>query len=51
VIPAGFAAEKLVTGEADLAVQQASELLVVPGIEVVGKLPEELSRSRPSRRR
>jgi molybdate transport system substrate-binding protein len=42
VIPAGFTAEKLVTGEADLAVQQASELLVVPGIEVVGKFPEEL---------
>ncbi|NKE43603.1 ABC transporter substrate-binding protein [Roseomonas frigidaquae] len=40
VIPAGFTAEKLVTGEADLAVQQVSELLVVPGIEVVGKFPE-----------
>jgi len=42
VIPAGFTAEKLVTGEADLAVQQVSELLVVDGIEVVGKYPEEL---------
>lgn len=42
VIPAGFTAEKLVTGEADLAVQQVSELLVVEGIEVVGKYPEEL---------
>lgn len=42
VIPAGFTAEKLVTGEADLAVQQVSELLVVKGIEVVGKYPEEL---------
>jgi molybdate transport system substrate-binding protein len=42
VIPAGFTAEKLVTGEADLAVQQVSELMVVPGIEVVGKFPEEL---------
>lgn len=42
VIPAGFTAEKIVTGEADLAVQQVSELLVVDGIEVVGKYPEEL---------
>ncbi len=40
VIPAGFTAEKLVTGEADLAVQQVSELLAVPGIEVVGRFPE-----------
>ena len=42
VIPAGFTAEKLVSGEADLAVQQVSELLVVPGIEVVGRFPEDL---------
>ncbi|HEX2940393.1 MAG TPA: substrate-binding domain-containing protein, partial [Rhodopila sp.] len=40
VIPAGFTAEKLVTGEADLAVQQISELLVVPGIEVIGPFPD-----------
>ncbi len=40
VIPEGFTAEKLVSGEADLAVQQVSELLVVPGIEVVGRFPE-----------
>lgn len=42
VIPAGFTAEKLVTGEADLAVQQVSELIVVPGIEVVGRFPDEV---------
>ncbi len=42
VIPSGFTAEKLVSGEADLAVQQVSELMVVPGIEVIGKLPEEV---------
>jgi molybdate transport system substrate-binding protein len=40
VIPAGFTAEKLLTGEADLAVQQMSELMVVPTVEVVGKFPE-----------
>ena len=40
VIPAGFTAEKLVTGEADLAVQQVSELMVVPGVEVFGRFPD-----------
>lgn len=42
VVPTGFTAERLAGGEADLAVQQVSELMVVPGIEVVGRLPEEL---------
>jgi molybdate transport system substrate-binding protein len=42
IIPAGFTAEKLVTGEADLAVQQISELKQVAGIEVVGPIPYEL---------
>ncbi len=44
-IPEGFTAEKLVTGEASLAVQQISELLVVPGIEIVGRLPEALQKA------
>jgi molybdate transport system substrate-binding protein len=39
IIPSGFTAEKLVTGEADLAVQQISELMQVAGIEVVGPIP------------
>ena len=39
VVPTGFTAETLISGEADLAVQQISELLVVPGIEIVGPLP------------
>ena len=39
IVATGFTAERLVSGEADLAVQQISELLVVPGIEVVGPLP------------
>ena len=38
----GFTAERLISGEADLAVQQISELMVVPGIEVVGGLPAEI---------
>lgn len=39
IIPQGFTAEKLVTGEADLAVQQISELKQVGGIEVIGPIP------------
>jgi molybdate transport system substrate-binding protein len=42
IIPQGFTAEKLVTGEAELAVQQISELKQVAGIEVVGPIPYEL---------
>jgi molybdate transport system substrate-binding protein len=40
VIPQGFTAEKLVTGEAAIALQQVSELMEVPGIDVVGALPD-----------
>ncbi len=39
VIPSGFTAELLVQGEAALAVQQVSELMVVPGVDIVGRLP------------
>lgn len=42
VIPQGFTAERLVTGEADLAVQQISELKQVGGIEVIGPIPRRL---------
>jgi len=42
IIPSGLTAELLVTGEADLAVQQISELELVPGIEVVEPIPREL---------
>ena len=41
VIPEGFTAEKLVSGEADLAVQQISELMVVDGIDIIGPFPGE----------
>jgi molybdate transport system substrate-binding protein len=39
VIPMGFTAEKVASGEAELAVQQVSELMSVPGIDVVGPFP------------
>jgi molybdate transport system substrate-binding protein len=42
VIPSGFTAERLLSGEADLAIQQISELKQVAGIEVVGPIPQGL---------
>ncbi|MGY3138083.1 molybdate transport system substrate-binding protein [Bradyrhizobium sp. USDA 4501] len=42
IIPSGFTAEKLVSGEADLAIQQISELKQIEGIEVVGPIPLDL---------
>jgi molybdate transport system substrate-binding protein len=42
IVPQGFTAERLVSGEADLAVQQISELKQVDGIEVVGPIPHDL---------
>ncbi|WP_108461566.1 molybdate ABC transporter substrate-binding protein [Devosia naphthalenivorans] len=41
-IDAGFTGEKLLTGEADLAVQQVSELMSVDGVDVVGPFPDPL---------
>lgn len=40
--PAGLVGNFLLTGEADLAVQQVPELLQVPGIEILGPLPGDL---------
>lgn len=42
IIPEGFTAEMLITGEADLAVQQHSELLTVSGIDIIGSFPDAL---------
>ncbi len=42
IVPSGFTAERLVAGEADLAVQQISELKQVAGVEVVGPIPLEM---------
>ena len=44
IIPAGFTAERLVTGEADIAIQQLSELAAVPDIEIVGPLPDAVQK-------
>ena len=39
LVKGGLVAEKLVSGEAALAMQQISELMAVPGVIVVGPLP------------
>jgi molybdate transport system substrate-binding protein len=39
IIPSGFTAELAARGEVELAVQQVSELMLVPGIDIVGPLP------------
>lgn len=42
LVPGGLVAQRLVTGEADLAVHQISEILAVPGAVLVGPLPAEI---------
>lgn len=42
VISSGLTAEKLLTGEADVAVQQISELMMVQGVEIVRPFPDAI---------
>jgi molybdate transport system substrate-binding protein len=42
IVPQGFTAERLLSGEADLAVQQISELKQVRGVEIIGPIPLHL---------
>lgn len=42
VIPAGFTGEVVVRGDADIAIQQISELMSVDGIDLVGPMPPEV---------
>jgi len=42
LVKGGLAAEKIVSGEADIAMQPASELLAVPGVVLVGPIPLEV---------
>ncbi len=42
VIPSGLTGALAARGEVELAVQQVSELMVVPGVDIVGRLPESL---------
>ncbi len=43
IIPNGFTAERLAKGEVELAVQQVSELMAIPGVDIVGLLPAALN--------
>jgi len=45
VIPeVGMVGDVVVKGDAELGIQQISELLPVPGVEIVGPLPDELQK-------
>src|SRR5262249_24928238 len=41
-VTTGLTAERLITQEADVAVQQISELMQVEGVEIVGPIPLSL---------
>jgi len=41
VVPSGLTGTVAMRGEAELAIQQISELMAVPGIDIVGPLPPE----------
>lgn len=42
LVKGGYSAEKIVTGEAEIALQPTSELLAVPGTTLVGPIPLEV---------
>lgn len=42
IVNAGFTAETVAEGKAELGVQQISELMIVPGIDIAGALPQEI---------
>jgi molybdate transport system substrate-binding protein len=44
IIPSGLTGELVARGEAELAVQQISELRAVPGVDIVGPLPASLQK-------
>lgn len=42
ILASGYTATLAASGEAEIAIQQVSELMVVPGVEIVGRLPSDL---------
>jgi len=42
IIPKGFTGELAASGAVELAIQQVSELMAVPGVDIVGRLPAEI---------
>ena len=42
LVPGGLVAERVVNGQADIALHQISEILAVPGAALVGPIPLEV---------
>lgn len=42
LVPGGLVAERVVNGQADIALHQISEILAVPGVTLVGPLPDAI---------
>jgi molybdate transport system substrate-binding protein len=42
LVPGGLVAQRVVSGEADIALHQISEILAVPGVTLVGPIPAEI---------
>ena len=42
LVPGGLVAQRVVSGEADIAIHQISEILAVPGAVLVGPIPAEI---------
>ncbi len=42
LVPGGLVAQRVVSGEADIAIHQISEILAVPGATLVGPIPTEV---------
>ena len=42
LVPGGLVAERVVSGQADIAIHQISEILAVPGAMLVGPIPAEI---------
>ncbi len=42
LVPGGLVAQRVVSGEADIAIHQIGEILAVPGAVLVGPIPAEI---------
>lgn len=47
LVPGGLVAERVANGQADIALQQASEIMGVPGVQFVGPIPLEVQNYTP----
>ncbi len=44
IVPGGLAAQRIASGDADFALQQYNEILIVPGVKHAGLIPESVQR-------